>query len=90
MSNLAILNGEKRIQLDTKEMFHWPIVNQAMRDATIKVLDDGTMSGIDITKEFEQQYAAAIKKVTENHEELLPGDKQETVATSPQWGLSKR
>jgi dTDP-4-amino-4,6-dideoxygalactose transaminase len=58
MSKLAIFNNKKSIKPAPKEMFHWPIVNQAMRDATIKVLDEGTMSGLDITKKFEKEFAA--------------------------------
>jgi len=60
MSKLAILNNKKSIKPAPKEMFHWPIVNQAMRDATIKVLDEGTMSGLDITKKFEEEWAKFI------------------------------
>jgi dTDP-4-amino-4,6-dideoxygalactose transaminase len=58
-SKLAILGGERTISendVDNK-LFHWPIVNQAMRDAQAKVLEDGNMSGTDISRKFEQEFA---------------------------------
>lgn len=57
MSKLAILGGKKAVKSTDGDMFKWPIVNKAMEDAVIKVLRDGNMSGIDITKEFEKKYA---------------------------------
>ncbi len=57
MSKLALLGGEKAVKDENKELFAWPIVNQAMRDAAIKVLDDGTASGLDVTREFEKGFA---------------------------------
>ena len=58
MSKLALLGGEKTIKNDVpEEMFHWPIVNQAMKDAVTSVLEDGNMSGLDISKEFEAGFA---------------------------------
>lgn len=38
-------------------LFHWPIVNQAMIDAQTKVLADGNMSGTDISRRFEAEFA---------------------------------
>ena len=57
MSELALLGGEKSVANETPELFAWPIVNQAMKDAAVKVIEDGTASGIDITKEFEKGFA---------------------------------
>ena len=58
MSKLALLGGEKTVKINaSEEMFHWPIVNQAMKDAVIKVLEDGTMSDLEISKEFETGFA---------------------------------
>ncbi len=58
MSKLALLGGEKEVTIKaSKEMFHWPIVNQAMEDAIIEVLRDGNMSGLDISKKFEAGFA---------------------------------
>ena len=57
MSKLALFGGEKTVKLDPKDMFKWPIVNQAMRDGVLQVLEDGNMSGTDISRKFEQAYA---------------------------------
>ena len=57
MSKLAILGGKKAVKSAAGDMFKWPVTNKAMEDAVIKVLREGNMSGIDITKEFENKYA---------------------------------
>ncbi len=57
MSKLALLGGEKSIAKESPELFAWPIVNQAMKDAAVKVIEEGTASGTDITKEFEKGFA---------------------------------
>jgi dTDP-4-amino-4,6-dideoxygalactose transaminase len=58
MSKLALLGGEKTVTIDeSEEMFHWPIVNQEMKDAIVDVLEDGNMSGLDISKKFETGFA---------------------------------
>ncbi len=58
MSELALFGGPKAVNVDvSEEMFHWPIVNQGMKDAIVKVLEDGNMSGLDISKKFEQGFA---------------------------------
>lgn len=57
MSNLAISGGEKTISEVNEELFHWPIVTGEDIAAVTEVLKKGTMSGTDITKEFEKEYA---------------------------------
>ena len=57
MSKLAIFGGEKSVKSDVGDMFKWPIVNEQMEQAIVKVLRDGAMSGVDITKQFEKKYA---------------------------------
>ena len=59
MSKLAILGGERVIAEKNvdKGLFHWPIVNDAMRAAQAKVLEDGNMSGTDIARRFEADFA---------------------------------
>ena len=58
MSKLALLGGEKTVTIDApKEMFHWPIINQEMKDAVVELLVDGNMSGLDISKKFEAGFA---------------------------------
>jgi dTDP-4-amino-4,6-dideoxygalactose transaminase len=57
---LAFNGGEKTF--DEPEAFatatKWPIVIKEDEDAVIQVMRDGNMSGTDITKEFEKEYAA--------------------------------
>ena len=57
MSELAILGGKKIIEKADETMFHWPIVNDAMIAAQTKVLVDGNMSGTDIARRFEAEFA---------------------------------
>ena len=59
MSHLALLGGTPVMSAsDYKErMFHWPIVNDAMRKAQLDVLEAGNMSGTDISKRFEEEFA---------------------------------
>ena len=58
MSKLAILGGDPIVKVPVGDMFHWPIVNKEMEDGVLDVLRRGTMSGTDITKEFETKFAA--------------------------------
>jgi len=55
---LAILGGPKVITQHEKSLFHWPIVTEEDEQAVIAVLRDGSMSGVGITKQFEQEFAA--------------------------------
>jgi dTDP-4-amino-4,6-dideoxygalactose transaminase len=55
-ARLAIRGGEKAIPAERKELFHWPIVTEEDERAVIGVLRDGSMSGTDITRLFEQQW----------------------------------
>lgn len=57
MSQLALLGGAKAVKIDPADTFKWPIVNQEMEDAVVKVLRDGSMSGFDITRAFERGFA---------------------------------
>lgn len=64
MSKLALLNGKKAVfenvgnMFNTGEMFQWPIVNNAMENGVLEVLRNNAMSGTDLTKRFEQEFAA--------------------------------
>ncbi|MEM9373529.1 MAG: DegT/DnrJ/EryC1/StrS family aminotransferase [Planctomycetota bacterium] len=56
---LAIFGGPKAI-LDSSRheaMFHWPIVTAEDEEAVLDVLRGGLMSGVEITKRFEREYA---------------------------------
>ncbi len=55
---LAILGGTPVIAKKDDTLFHWPIVNDAMVAAQTKVLADGNMSGTDIARKFEAEFAA--------------------------------
>ena len=57
MGKLAIVGGAKVMAEADETLFHWPIVNDAMRAAQAKVLNDGNMSGTDIARRFEAEFA---------------------------------
>ena len=64
MNKLALICNEKKVPLDSgnmfnsgSEMFKWPRISQAMRDGVNKVLDETSMSENAITKEFERAFA---------------------------------
>ena len=55
---LAIHGGSRAVEkIAPEEIFHWPIVNEAMEKAIVDVLRDGNMSGLDISKKFERGFA---------------------------------
>jgi dTDP-4-amino-4,6-dideoxygalactose transaminase len=58
MSKLAVLGGEKAGKSDPKDIFAWPIITKEIEDAVLEVLRRGAMSGTDVTKEFEKEFAA--------------------------------
>lgn len=66
MSELAILGGNPAVtyigtgKTDGSDMFKWPIVTQEDREAVMDVLNNGAMSGTDITKEFEKEFCQWI------------------------------
>src|SRR5919202_4824155 len=57
-SKLAALGGPKAVQADSGDMFTWPIVTPEDEAAVLDVLRRGAMSGTDVTRQFEQEYAA--------------------------------
>jgi len=61
MSNqpqLALFGGTAAVQSEHPEMFKWPIITEEDEAAALDVLRSGNMSGIDITKRFEKEFAA--------------------------------
>ncbi len=58
MSELAIFGGPSAVTLDAGDTFHWPIVTAEDEAAVLDVLRRGAMSGSEITKQFEQEFAA--------------------------------
>ena len=57
-SKLALLGGPKAVQSDPGDMFTWPIITEEDEQAVLDVLHRRAMSGSDVTKEFETEYAA--------------------------------
>ncbi len=55
---LAINGGPKAVEKVDEHLFHWPIVTEEDENAVIEVLRAGSMSGTDITKQFETEFAS--------------------------------
>jgi perosamine synthetase len=56
---LALLGGPRAVQESKADehLFHWPIVTEEDERAVVEVLRAGTMSGWDITRRFEEEFA---------------------------------
>ena len=59
-NELALFGGPKTVSDESGDMFTWPIVTKEHESAVLEVLRAGNMSGLDVTKEFENRYAEAI------------------------------
>jgi dTDP-4-amino-4,6-dideoxygalactose transaminase len=57
---LAIEGGPQAMKNFDAGRLHWPIVTDEDEQAILQVLRDGTMSGTEITKQFESEFAAWI------------------------------
>ena len=55
---LAILGGPASVQCDTLDIFEWPIVTPEHEQAVLDVLRRGSMSGTEVTVQFEREFAA--------------------------------
>ena len=55
---LALFDGPKAVQKDPGDVFTWPIITKEDEDAVLEVLRRGAMSNMDVTEEFEKEYAA--------------------------------
>jgi dTDP-4-amino-4,6-dideoxygalactose transaminase len=55
---LAIKGGPKAVTAEPGDIFAWPIVTEEDEAAVLSVLRRGGMSGTDVTKEFEKEFAA--------------------------------
>ncbi|MFQ6048674.1 MAG: DegT/DnrJ/EryC1/StrS family aminotransferase [Phycisphaerae bacterium] len=55
---LALLGGPKAVEVDEPDLFGWPIVTEEDERAVLEVLRAGSMSSIEITRQFEAEYAA--------------------------------
>jgi len=56
-SELALFGGPKSVTLEPGDIFRWPIVTREDEEAVLDVLRRGAMSGTDITKQFEKEFA---------------------------------
>ncbi|MCX7011721.1 MAG: DegT/DnrJ/EryC1/StrS family aminotransferase [Candidatus Sumerlaeota bacterium] len=59
-SKLAIHGGPKAVTIDRGGILKWPIVTSEDEEAVLEVLRRGAMSGNDVTKKFEAEFAAWI------------------------------
>lgn len=59
-SKLALMGGPKSVQSDPGDIFNWPIVTPEHEEAVLEVLRRGGMSGTDVTRQFEKEYAAWV------------------------------
>ncbi len=57
---LALLGGEKAVTCLPGDIFTWPIVTKEHEEAVLRVIRAGSMSGLDVTMEFETEYARQI------------------------------
>lgn len=57
-AELALLGGRKTIDCELRDLFAWPIVTAEDEQAVLEVLRAGSMSGTEITKQFEREFAA--------------------------------
>ena len=55
---LALTGGPRAVTMDPGDIFTWPIVTEADERAVLEVLRAGAMSGTDVTRQFEAEFAA--------------------------------
>jgi perosamine synthetase len=57
-SQLALLGGPKSVQSAPGDIFTWPIITPEIENAVLDVLRAGRMSNVEITQQFEKEFAA--------------------------------
>ena len=57
-AKLALFGGPKAVRSDPGDTFTWPVVTKEDEDAVLEVLRRGAMSDTDVTRKFEQEFAA--------------------------------
>jgi perosamine synthetase len=55
---LALLGGPKTVEREPPGLFRWPIVTREDEQAVLEVLRRGAMSGTEVTRKFEAEFAA--------------------------------
>ena len=58
MSDLAINGGPQAVQTDAGDIFGWPIITAQEEEAVLEVLRARKMSAVDVTLQFEEEFAA--------------------------------
>ena len=56
-TELAIYGGPTAIKSDPGDIFDWPIITSEDEEAVLKILRSGKMSGLDVTLQFEEEFA---------------------------------
>lgn len=59
-SRLALFGGRPAIESVRPDLFAWPVYSPAMEKAVLEVMRSGNISGLDITRKFEEEFAAWI------------------------------
>lgn len=59
-SKLALLGGPRTVTQTPDDLFSWPIITAEDEQAVLEVLRAGTMSGIEVTQQFEAEWAKYI------------------------------
>jgi perosamine synthetase len=59
-NTLALLGGDKAVTSERSDLFAWPILTERHEHAVLDVLRARQMSGIELTKQFEQKYAQSL------------------------------
>ena len=57
MSELAIYGGPQTVISDSGDIFDWPIITDEAESAVLDILKTKRMAGIDVTMEFEREFA---------------------------------
>lgn len=57
-SKLALFGGPKAVKSSNAKLFTWPIITREDEQAVLEVLRRRGMSGTDVTREFEKEFAA--------------------------------
>jgi len=55
---LALLGGSPAVKSNDPDMFKWPIITTEDEAAALEVLRNGSMSGTDVTMQFEKEFAS--------------------------------
>lgn len=56
-SQLAALGGPQALRTEAGDLFNWPLVTPEVEQAVLDVLRAGKMSGLDVTLQFEREFA---------------------------------